>query len=225
MHRRVCIAAFWLALLAAVQGCGRRAVDGGRSPAGTNAVDAAAVAADECERRVAALAEENERLRAEVAALRTQMDEWVARLAEERFERDRQQATEVKAAGPEAAEQQALVDELLARLASERFARDRGQLRSEQLPVAAREQVDVAPAGWRVLDVNVDQGLVALDAGAGSGLRAGVAVAIVREGAVLAQARVVEVRDRVTGARVEALAGDAFPAAGDRAVIWRTRRE
>ncbi len=224
MHRRVCIAAFWLALLAAVPGCGRRAVESGRSPAGTNAVDAASAAA-ESERQLAALAEENERLRAEVAALRTQMDEWVARLAEERFERDRQQATEVKAAGPEAAEQQALVDELLARLASERFARDRGQLRSEQLPVAAREQVDVAPAGWRVLDVNVDQGLVALDAGAGSGLRAGVAVAIVREGAVLAQARVVEVRERVTGARVEALAGDAFPAAGDRAVIWRTRRE
>ena len=125
----------------------------------------------------------------------------------------------------EIAELRAERDGLLARLAGEQFASDRWQVVPERLPEAAQDQVDLAPAGWRVVDVNRELGLIALDAGAQAGLRPGLPVAVVRDGAVLARARVVEVRERVAGARVEALAADRFPEAGDRAVVWRSRRE
>lgn len=125
----------------------------------------------------------------------------------------------------EIAELSAERDGLLARLAGEQFASDRWQVVPDRLPDAAQDQVDLAPTGWRVLDVNRELGLVALDAGARAGLRPGLPVAVVRDGAVVARARIVEVRERVAGARVEALAADRFPEAGDRAVVWRSRRE
>ncbi len=116
-------------------------------------------------------------------------------------------------------------DGLLARLAGEQFETDRWTVVPERLPEAESAEVDLAPAGWRVLDASRELGLVALDAGARSGLRAGLSVAVVRDGAVIARARIVEVRERVSGARVEALAAGRFPDAGDRAVVWRSRRE
>lgn len=116
-------------------------------------------------------------------------------------------------------------DGLLARLAGDRFATDRMQVVPERLPDAAQDQVDLAPAGWRVVDVNQDLGLIALDAGTGSGLRPGLSLAVVRAGALVARAKVVEVRERIAGARVEALASDRFPGEGDRAVVWRPRKE
>lgn len=116
-------------------------------------------------------------------------------------------------------------DGLLERIAGERFETDRWTVAPERLPEAESAEVDLAPAGWRVLDANQELGLVALDAGARAGLKPGLSVAVVREGAVIARARIVEVRERVSGARVEALATSRFPDAGDRAVLWRSRRE
>jgi hypothetical protein len=116
-------------------------------------------------------------------------------------------------------------DELLARLAGERFETDRWTVAPERLPEAESAEVDLSPAGWRVVDANPELGLLALDAGARSGVRPGLSVAVVRGGAVIARARVVEVRERLSGARVEALATGRFPDAGDRAVVWRSRRE
>lgn len=144
---------------------------------------------------------------AEEVALARRLAEEVARLREEldavRAERDR----------------------LLERLASERLQADRWTIVATPLPDAEPVSADVAPDGWKVLDGNRDLGLIAIDAGRREGIRPGLALAIVRSGAVVARARVVEVRERISGARVEALAGGSFPDAGDRAVVLRMQRE
>lgn len=116
-------------------------------------------------------------------------------------------------------------DGLLTRLAGEQYASDRMQVVYDRLPDATQEQMDVAPAGWRVVDANRDLGLVALSAGSMDGLRSGLSLAVVREGAVVARVKIVEVRERVAAARIEALADARFPQEGDRAVVWRSRRE
>lgn len=125
----------------------------------------------------------------------------------------------------EIAELRAERDGLLARLAGEQYASDRLQVVPERLPDAAQGQVDVSPAGWHVLDANRELGLVALGAGSRDGLRGGLSLAVVRDGAVVARVKIVEVRERVAAARVEALAYGRFPQEGDRAVVWRSRRE
>lgn len=116
-------------------------------------------------------------------------------------------------------------DELLERIAGERFETDRWTVAPERLPEAESANVDLSPTGWQVIDADRDLGLVALDAGARAGMKPGLLVAIVRNGAVIARVRVVEVRERISGARVESLASGRFPDAGDRAVVWRARKE
>lgn len=116
-------------------------------------------------------------------------------------------------------------DGLLARLAGEQYASDRLQVVYERLPDATQERMDVAPTGWRVVDANRDLGLVALSAGSMDGLRSGLPLAVVRDGVVVARVKIVEVRERVAAARIEALADARFPQEGDRAVVWRSRRE
>lgn len=116
-------------------------------------------------------------------------------------------------------------DRLLERLASERLEADRWTIVSAPLPDAEPARADIAPTGWNVVDGNRDLGLIAIEAGRREGIRPGLALAIVRSGAVVARARVVEVRERIAGARVEAIAGGSFPEPGDRAVVWRMQRE
>jgi hypothetical protein len=116
-------------------------------------------------------------------------------------------------------------DELLARLAGEQFETDLWSVAPHRLPEAESADGDLSPSGWRVLDASPELGMLALDAGSRSGMRPGLSVAVVRDGAVIARARVVEVRERLSGARVESLARGQFPQIGDRAVIWRSRRK
>ena len=126
----------------------------------------------------------------------------------------------------ELAELQAEREGLLARIAGDQFAYDRLQVGPERLPDAGQAQEDLAPSGWQVLDGNAALGLVAVSAGARAGLRTGMSVAVLRGSAVVARARIVEVRDRVAAARVEALVtGQGFPQEGDRVVVWRPRGE
>ncbi len=116
-------------------------------------------------------------------------------------------------------------DGLLARLAEEQYASDRLQVVPERLSEAGQVQGDVSLAGWNVFDANRELGLVALRAGARDGLRSGLSLAVVRGGALVARVKVVEVRERIAAGRIEALAEGRFPQEGDRAVVWRSRRE
>lgn len=125
----------------------------------------------------------------------------------------------------EIAELRAERDGLLARLAGEQYASDRLQVVPERLPDAAQGQVDIAPAGWMVVDASQELGLIALNGGARDGLRSGLSLAVLREGAVVARIKIVEVRERIAAGRVEALADSTFPQEGDRVVVWRARRE
>ncbi|MCS6770426.1 MAG: hypothetical protein NZ740_00180 [Kiritimatiellae bacterium] len=116
-------------------------------------------------------------------------------------------------------------DRLLARLAEGEMRADRWTLATAPLPSAEPGGGDVAPDGWPVVDASRELGLVALRGGVRDGLRPGLAVAIVRDGVVIARARVVEVRERIAGARVETQERGSFPEQGDRAVVWRMKRE
>lgn len=72
-----------------------------------------------------------------------------------------------------------------------------------------------------VVEANAAMELVVLDAGARDGVRSGMALSILRGDTVLARARVVDVRESISGALVERVE-EEFPKAGDRAVVART---
>jgi hypothetical protein len=66
-------------------------------------------------------------------------------------------------------------------------------------------------------------GYVAFDAGSRDGLRAGMVLNVVRGETVIARVRVTDVKEKVTGATVEATSEGVFPEAGDRVVLGRSR--
>lgn len=116
-------------------------------------------------------------------------------------------------------------DEWMRRAAEGRQAEDLLAIAGDELPPAQPDASVVSPSGWTVAAADETRGLVALGGGWREGLRPGMAVAIVRGDELIARARVVQVRERLTGARVETIAGGRFPAAGDRAVPWRPARK
>ena len=99
---------------------------------------------------------------------------------------------------------------------------DRLKLASEG---ASREAVAPKPVvradEIAVLDVNPALDLVVLGAGAVDGVRAGMKFALVRGDVVIADAIVVDVRDRMSGATLERRRTEQWPQRGDRAVVAR----
>ena len=132
------------------------------------------------------LAEENERLRGQVAVL------------------------------------EALVGELTVSLAEARFERDRLGVQVERLPAQAAGTADLTAEAMAVVDANRGLGLVVLDAGTADGVRPGMVFGVLRADEVIARVRTVDVRERIAGAKVEALTSDVYPERGDRAVVWRS---
>lgn len=73
-------------------------------------------------------------------------------------------------------------------------------------------------AGWLVADLNPDLKLAVIDAGRGSGLKQGMTVYVVRDGKNVARLRIVDVRERISGAAIEEIFDAGRPAKGDRVV-------
>jgi hypothetical protein len=119
-------------------------------------------------------------------------------------------------------ELEARVSELTLSLAEARYALDRWKVGASRLPAEPAVADSVPATGLAVLDANRELALVVLEGGSRSGLKPGVSLAVVRAERVLARVRVVDVRERIAGARIEALMADEYPERGDRAVVWRT---
>jgi hypothetical protein len=115
-----------------------------------------------------------------------------------------------------------LVGELTVSLAEARFERDRLDVQVERLPAAAAGPAELAATAMAVLDANRGLGLVVLDAGTAAGVRPGMVFGVLRADEVIARVRTVDVRERIAGAKVEALTSDVYPERGDRAVVWRS---
>lgn len=121
-------------------------------------------------------------------------------------------------------ELEAQVRDLTVSLAEARFEADRLRLQGERLPAGGAPAAALHGPDAVVLDVNRGLGLVVLDAGLAAGLRPGLMLGLVRGDQVVARVRTVDVRERITGALIEALTTDAYPEPGDRAVVWRATR-
>lgn len=117
---------------------------------------------------------------------------------------------------------EALVGELTVSLAEARFERDRLGVAAERLPAQAGGAGDLAATALAVVDANRALGLVVLDGGTAAGVRPGMVFGVVRADEAIARVRAVDVRERIAGAKVEALTTDAYPERGDRAVVWRS---
>lgn len=70
----------------------------------------------------------------------------------------------------------------------------------------------------RIVDVNRDLRMVALGAGYAEGIRAGMVFAVRRDGEVIARIRVVDVRERISGAVVDEVKANLFPQKEDHVV-------
>jgi len=117
------------------------------------------------------------------------------------------------------------IEELTAELAEEKWERDRLQADWDE---ALRRSARMPPAkGLRgagpilIMDVNRPLRLVVLDRGARLGLVPGMTFNVLREDAYIGRVRVVDVREGIAGATVEVLAGEGFPAVGDRVIPVR----
>lgn len=121
----------------------------------------------------------------------------------------------------------AQVAELMVLLAEARATLDRLQVADERLTdVAGSPGSDGVSVADRLIQaVNRELELVVIDGGADSGLRTGLVLAVVRGERVVARVRVVEVRNKISGARIETVLGDEYPQQGDRLVVWRSSME
>lgn len=121
----------------------------------------------------------------------------------------------------------AQVAELTVLLAEARAALDQAQVQGEQLNAfaGARMAGGVEASARRVREVNRELELVVIDGGADDGLRTGLVLAVLRDERVVARVRVVEVRNKISGARVETVLGDEYPRQGDRLIVWRSSME
>ena len=72
--------------------------------------------------------------------------------------------------------------------------------------------------GWQVVEINHELGLVVVDAGRPSGLQKSDLMYVMRDRTMVARARAVDVRERITGARIEEILVAGGPKRGDRVV-------
>lgn len=119
------------------------------------------------------------------------------------------------------------VTELTVLLAEARADMDRLRAAHEQLPLLGGRAGAGLPghASMVVRDVNRALALVVIDAGETVGLRVGMSLAVVRGELVVARVRVVDVRNKISGARLEWVLGGDYPQPGDRLVVWRSSME
>ena len=121
----------------------------------------------------------------------------------------------------------AQVTELTVLLAETRAALDQAQVKGEQLSgfAGASGADERNRSSRRVRDVNRELELVVIDGGADDGLRTGLVLAVLRGDRVVARVRVVDVRNKISGARMETVLGDEYPQQGDRLIVWRSSME
>ena len=156
------------------------------------AADDGNVAGREAQLAAAVLVKQNEALRAEVNRLREEVAKMTVALAQAKAELD-----EAKVAkGGNAAQQNA----------------------TTVVPDAGGAAT-VTAESWQITDVNPDLKLVVLDSGRASGLKQGMMVYALRGEKPAARLRVVDVRDRMTGAVIEEILGAGSPEKGDRVVL------
>jgi hypothetical protein len=106
-------------------------------------------------------------------------------------------------------------------LAEAQAALDHNEVRRAQAAGAVPDRPEDAPIEARIVDVNLDLGLVVLDQGARQGVRYGLPLTVLRDRRRVARIRVVDVRERIAGAAVEETARGETPQTGDRAVLIR----
>jgi len=157
------------------------------------AADEGNVAAQEARMAAAVLVRQNEALRAEVARLREEVAKLTLSLAQARAE----------------------IDET-------GVGRNGGGRLTESSGVEG--QIDggsssVVADSWKITEVNPDLKLVVLDSGRASGLKQGMMLYALRGDRPAARLRVVDVREHMTGAVVEANLGFGNPEKGDRVVL------
>ncbi len=74
----------------------------------------------------------------------------------------------------------------------------------------------------RVRDVNRELNVVVLEAGAVDGVRPGMEYRVARDGRTVARVRIVDVRDRLSGATIEDVRSGETPQPGDQALPWKS---
>ena len=149
--------------------------------------DDAAMAGKEAQMAAAALAKQNDALRAELVRMKEEVARLTLSLAQARAEVD---------------------EAMLARSGSQP---------ADVAPVAGASSI--VADGWKITEVNADLKLVVMDAGTASGLRRGMLLYALRSDKPVSRLRVVDVRERITGAVVEENFGAVRPEKGDRVVL------
>lgn len=71
----------------------------------------------------------------------------------------------------------------------------------------------------RVLDVNRDMQVAVVSGGAGAGMKAGMRFYVLRDDRMIAQLKLVDVREHVAGGLIERVEKGNFPEAGDRVML------
>jgi len=108
------------------------------------------------------------------------------------------------------------------------LAQARAEVDEAKLARSGSQTADVAPVtsvnmiaadSWKVTEVNADLKLVVVDAGMASGLRRGMLLYALRSDKPVSRLRVVDVRERITGAVVEENFGAVRSEKGDRVVL------
>jgi hypothetical protein len=147
-------------------------------------------ACKEAQLAAAALSKLNETLRAEIGRLREELAKLTMELARAKANLD-----EAKVAGA-----------------------GKGQS-SEQSVDTASTTGEAASRSWLITDVNPDLKLVVFEAGRASGVKQGMTLYALRGEKPGARLRVVDVRERMTGAVIEEILGSGSPEKGDRVVL------
>ena len=117
------------------------------------------------------------------------------------------------------------VETLQGQLAETMAALDLARGSNPQTPVVgspavgtdAVEVTDIAQV--RVLEVNRDMQVAVVSGGSGAGMKTGMRFYVLRGDRMIAQLKLVDVRDRVAGGLIERVEKGSFPEAGDRVIL------
>ncbi len=124
------------------------------------------------------------------------------------------------------AQLQAQIEELTVQLAEKQLQADRREVLRAKMATPDGSFSGEAGTGYlAVAEVSRDLALVVLEGGRVDGLKTGLMLAVLRGDEVVAQVRVVDVREKISGARIVKVLGDGYPQPGNRAVVWRTSME
>jgi hypothetical protein len=123
------------------------------------------------------------------------------------------------------------VEALQVQLAEAMVHVDLARMRVAEVPpaVAATRTMDAGVmvddlARVRILDVNRDQQVAVVSGGMRAGMKVGMRFHILREERIIAQLRLIDVRETVAGGLIERVEKNVFPESGDR-LILSTRQD